>query len=163
MAPVTIYEFSDFQCPHCKMAARLLKKIVEESNGKVKLFFKQYPLPMHPKAREASKAAIAAHEQGKFWEMHDLLFANQRKLKRENLDEYAQQLGLNMAKFKTAMDSGKFDKQISDDQAQAASLGARGTPAFFVNGRQMRGAQPFARFKEIIDEELAGKGPKKKG
>ena len=82
MAPVTIYEFSDFQCPHCKMTAPLLKKIVEESNGKVKLLFKQYPLPMHPKARDASKATIAADKQGKFWEMHDLLFEKQTNCRR---------------------------------------------------------------------------------
>jgi hypothetical protein len=91
MASVTIYEFSDFQCPHCKIASPYLKKIVEESNGKVKLIFKQYPLPGHPKAREAARATIAAHKQGKFWEMHDLLFENQDRLATANLDEHAVQ------------------------------------------------------------------------
>ena len=127
----------------------------------MKVVFKQNPLSFHKQAIPAAKASLAAHEQGKFWEMHDLLFANQKKLDRPALDGYAQQLGLNAAKFKAAMDSDRFDKRIKADQALAASLGARGTPAFFVNGRQLRGAQPFARFKEIIDEELAGKGPKK--
>ena len=106
-------------------------------------------------------AALAAHEQGKFWEMHDKLFLDTKKLKRENLDKYAQEIGLNTAKFKAFMDGNKGEAQIKADQAQAASLGARGTPAFFVNGRQLKGAQPFERFKTIIDEELAGKGPKK--
>ena len=159
-AKVTIVEWSDFQCPFCSRVNPTMDKIKETYGDKVKVVFKQNPLSFHKDAKPAAKAALAAHEQGKFWEMHDLLFANQKKLQAADLEGYAQQLGLNMAKFKAAMGSDKFDKQISADQAQAASLGARGTPAFFVNGRQLRGAQPFERFKEIIDEELAGKGPK---
>jgi len=92
--------------------------------------------------------------------MHNKMFANYRNLKRPDLDKYAQEVGLNMARYKTAMDTHKFKAQIEADQKQAASLGARGTPAFFINGRQLRGAQPFESFKKIIDEELAGKGPK---
>ncbi len=136
MAPVTIYEFSDFQCPHCKMAAPQLKKIVEESNGKVKLIFKQYPLPMHPKAREASKATIAAHKQGKFWEMHDLLFENQDRLQTANLDDYAEKIGLDMKRFRADMKSKDADKKIEADLAEGNAVGVEATPSIYVNNRR---------------------------
>jgi protein-disulfide isomerase len=136
MAPVTIYEFSDFQCPHCKLAAPELKKIVEESNGKVKLIFKQYPLPMHPKAREASKATIAAHKQGKFWEMHDLLFENQDRLQTANLDDYAKKIGLDMKRFRADMKSKDADKKIEADLAEGNAVGVEATPSIYVNNRR---------------------------
>jgi len=136
MAPVKIYEFSDFQCPHCKVAAPLLKKIVEESNGKVKLVFKQYPLPSHPKAREASKAAIAADKQGKFWEMHDLLFENQDELQTVNLDDYAKKLGLDMKRFEADMKSKDTDRKIKADLAEGDAAGVDSTPSIFVNDRR---------------------------
>jgi len=136
MAPVTIYEFSDFQCPHCKIAAPELKKIVEESNGKVKLIFKQYPLPMHPKAREASKATIAAHKQGKFWEMHDLLFENQERLQTANLDDFAEKVGLDMKRFRADMKSKDADKKIEADLAEGRAAGVDSTPSIYVNGRR---------------------------
>ena len=136
MAPVTIYEFSDFQCPHCKMAAPYLKKVVEESNGKVKLVFKQYPLPMHPKAREASKAAIAAHKQGKFWEMHDLLFENQETLQTANLDDYAKKIGLDMKRFKADMQAKETEKKIEADIAEGHAAGVDSTPSIYVNNRR---------------------------
>ena len=124
------------------------------------MVIKQNPLPFHKDAKPAAMAVLAAHEQGKFWEMHNLIFENNKALKRPDLDKYAQQVGLNVAKFKSYMDEGKGEAQIKADQAQAASVGARGTPAFFINGRSLSGAQPFASFKAIIDEELKG-GPKK--
>jgi protein-disulfide isomerase len=136
MAPVTIYEFSDFQCPHCKMAAPELKKIVEESNGKVKLIFKQYPLPMHPKAREASKATIAAHKQGKFWEMHDLLFEKQDQLPTANLDAYAEKIGLDMKRFRADMNAKDADKKIEADIAEGHAAGVDSTPSIYVNNRR---------------------------
>ena len=119
---------------------------------------KQNPLPFHKDAQPAAEAVLAAHEQGKFWEMHDLIFENNRALKPADLEKYAQQVGLNMKKFKAAMESGKFKAQIKEDQAQAAALGARGTPAFFINGIMLSGALPFSEFKSIIDEELRNKG-----
>ncbi|MGB8332272.1 MAG: thioredoxin domain-containing protein [Polyangiales bacterium] len=136
MAPVAIYEFSDFQCPHCKMAAPYLKEIVEESNGRVKLVFKQYPLPMHPKAREAAKAAIAADKQGRFWEMHDLLFANQDDLQTANLDEYAKKLGLDVTRFKADMASKETEKKIEADAAEGRAAGVDSTPSIYVNDRR---------------------------
>ena len=122
------------------------------------MVIKQNPLPFHNNAMGAAEAALAAHEQGKFWEMHDLMFENQRALTRPDLDKFAQQIGLNMAKYTAAMDGHKFKAQIDANQKQAAAVGARGTPSFFVNGRPVRGAQPFDSFKAIIDEELKGGG-----
>ena len=136
MAEVTMYEFSDFQCPHCKMTAPYLKKIVEESNGKVKLVFKQYPLPGHPKARDASKATIAAEKQGKFWEMHDLLFKHQDDLQTANLDDYAKQLGLDMRRFKADMQSKETEKKIEADIAEGHAVGVDSTPSIYVNDRR---------------------------
>jgi len=135
-APVTIYEFSDFQCPHCKMAAPVLKEIVEQSDGKVKLFFKQYPLPMHPKAREAAKAAIAADKQGKFWQMHDLLFKNQDELQTANLDDYARQIGLDMKRFEADMQSPETEKKIESDVTEGRAAGVDSTPSIYVNDRR---------------------------
>ena len=152
MAPVTIYEFSDFQCPHCKMAAPLIKQIVEKSNGKVKLIFKQYPLPMHPKAREASKATIAADKQGKFWEMHDLLFENQDSLQTANLDDYAKKIGLDMKRFKADMQSKDTDKKIAADLAEGKVVGVDSTPSIFVNDRRF--VFPPDQIGAYVREEL---------
>jgi protein-disulfide isomerase len=152
MAPVTIYEFSDFQCPHCKMAAPMLKKIVEESDGKVKLIFKQYPLPMHPKAREASKATIAADKQGKFWEMHDLLFEKQEELQTANLDDYAKKIGLDMKRFKADMQSKDADQKIAADRAEGEAAGVDSTPSVFVNDRRF--VFPPDELGDYVREEL---------
>ena len=152
MAPVTIYEFSDFQCPHCKMASPYLKKIVEESNGKVKLIFKQYPLPGHPKAREAAKATIAAHKQGKFWEMHDLLFENQDRLTTANLDDYAKKLGLDVKKFKADMQSKETEKKIEADIAEGHAAGVDSTPSIYVNDRSF--IFPPDQLDAYVREEL---------
>ncbi len=153
-APVTIVEFSDFQCPYCGRAVPTLKAIEEQYGDKVKVAFKHQPLPFHQNARLAAAASMAANEQGKFWEYHDKLFANQEALDRASLDKYAQQIGLNEQKFKAALDSSKFDSQISADSAEGSRLGANGTPTFFINGRQLVGAQPVEAFKAIIDDEL---------
>lgn len=136
MAQVTIYEFSDFQCPHCKMTAPILKQIVEESNGRVKLVFKQYPLPGHPKARDAAKATIAAQKQGKFWEMHDLLFKNQEKLNSASFEDYAKQLGLDVKRFSADMASKETDKKIEADIAEGHAVGVDSTPSIYVNDRR---------------------------
>jgi protein-disulfide isomerase len=151
---VTIIEFSEFQCPFCSRVLPTMKKIHETYGDKVRIVFKHNPLPFHKDATPASKAALAAGEQGKFWEMHDLLFANQRKLKAADLEGYAAQLGLDMTKFKADMAKPEYDKMIAADQALAARFGARGTPGFFINGRNLSGAQPFDNFKKIIDEEV---------
>ena len=110
---------------------------------------------MHKNAPAAHAAAEAAHRQGKFWEMHDRIFANQRQLSEEKYVEYAQEIGLDVEQFKRDSASAEVKKRVDDDARQAASLGVTGTPGFFVNGRKLKGAKPFASFKTLIDEELA--------
>ncbi|MHB1845233.1 MAG: DsbA family protein, partial [Deltaproteobacteria bacterium] len=153
-APVTIVEFSDFQCPFCSRVEPTLTQIEKDYGDKVKVVWKNQPLPFHPNAMPAAKAAMAAREQGKFWEMHDLLFQNQRDLSDANYDKWAQQLGLDMSKFKADASSQKVADEIQADMKEGASLGANGTPNFFINGHQLVGAQPVEQFKAVIDEEL---------
>jgi predicted DsbA family dithiol-disulfide isomerase len=116
--------------------------------------FRNQPLPMHPNAMPAALAAEAAHRQGKFWEMHDKLFGDQKSLGPETYEKYAKELGLNMARWKADMDSEAVKKTIADDSQAGTAIGARGTPAFFINGRPLSGAQPFESFKAVIDQEL---------
>ena len=156
-APVTIVEWSDFQCPFCGRVGPTIKQIEDTYKGKVRIAFKQQPLPFHSNAQVAAEASLAAHEQNKFWEMHDKMFANQQALDRPNLEKYAQELGLNMAKFKAALDSGKFKEKVQKDSAEGMKVGANGTPTFFINGQKVEGAQPFDAFKAVIDRELAKK------
>jgi protein-disulfide isomerase len=118
------------------MAAPMLKKVVEESDGKVKLVFKQYPLPGHPRAREAAKATIAAQKQGKFWEMHDLLFDKQDDIQRANFDDYAKKLGLDVARFRADMASKETEKKIEADIAEGHKAGVDSTPSVYVNDRR---------------------------
>jgi protein-disulfide isomerase len=157
-APVTIVAFSDFECPFCSRVLPTLAQIEKEYEGKVRIAFKHQPLSFHRNARPAAMASLAAHEQGKFWQYHDKLFANQRALDRASLERYAQELGLDLAKFKAALDGDKFEKQIAADVAEATRVGANGTPNFFINGRNLVGAQPFEAFKSIIEEELKKAG-----
>ena len=150
--------FSDFQCPFCSRAVPDVKEIEDDYKGKVKIAFKQLPLPFHDKAHLAAEAALAANEQGKFWPYHDKLFANQQALDRPSLEKYAEELGLNMGKFKAALDSGKFKDKVDSDAKEGAAVGATGTPTFFINGTKVVGAQPFPAFQTVIDQELKGKG-----
>jgi protein-disulfide isomerase len=157
-APVTLVAFSDFQCPFCSRAVPTLKEIEDQYKGKLKVAFKQMPLPFHDKAHLAAEAALAANEQGKFWQYHDKLFANQQALDRPSLEKYAEELGLNMTKFKSALDSGKFKDKVDSDAKEGAAVGATGTPTFFINGTKLVGAQPADAFKTLIDKELKAKG-----
>jgi protein-disulfide isomerase len=160
-AAVTIVEFSDFQCPFCSRVNPTLKKVFETYGDKVRVVFKHNPLSFHKDAPLASEAALAAGAQGKFWEMHDVLFQNQRALKRPELEKYAAQLGLNMEQFNADLDSHKFKAQVDADLKHASEIGVRGTPNFFINGKKITGAQPFEAFKAKIDEALKGKSPVK--
>ena len=121
------------------------------------MVFKNQPLPFHQNAMPAAKAAMAAHLQGKFWEMHDKLFGNQQALDAASLEKYAGEIGLNVDKWKKDMESDKVKQLIAKDQADAQKAGANGTPTFLVNGRQIVGAQPVGAFKALIDEELKKK------
>jgi protein-disulfide isomerase len=154
-APITIVEFSDFQCPFCSRVLPTLDKLQKEYPGKVRVFFRHNPLPFHSDAPLAAQAAVAAELQGKFWPMHDKLFANQSALKRADLEKYAQEIGLDVAKFKTDIDSPAVKKRVDDDVELAKKIGVQGTPNFFIDGRPIRGAVPYEQFKSAVDDELA--------
>jgi protein-disulfide isomerase len=153
-ATVTIVQFSDFQCPFCSRVEPTIAKVMDDYKGKVRVVWRDMPLPFHPNAMPAAIAARAASEQGKFWEMHDKIFADQAHMDRPTYEKYAEELGLNMGKFKAALDANKGKEAIEADAAAGNKIGARGTPAFFINGKFLSGAQPFEMFKAHIDEEL---------
>jgi protein-disulfide isomerase len=157
-AHVTLVAFSDFQCPFCSRAVPTVRQLETDYPGKLRIAFKQMPLPFHDHAHLAAEAALAANEQGKFWQMHDKLFANQQALDRPSLEKYASELGLDMAKFKAALDSGKYKDKVDAEAKEGAAVGATGTPTFFINGTRLVGAQPVDAFKAIIDKELKAKG-----
>jgi protein-disulfide isomerase len=161
-APVTIIEFSDYECPFCKRAEASVDQVMKTYGDKVKLVYRNYPLPMHPNARPASEAAACAEAQGKFWEYHKKLFDNQTALGKDQLKTYAKDVGLDQAKFDKCLDSSEFKAKIDQDVDAASKVGVTGTPAFFINGRMLSGAQPFEKFKEVIDEELANDASKPK-
>ena len=158
-APVTIIEFSDYQCPFCeRFYTATLPQIKTEyiNTGKVKLVYRDFPLSsIHPQAEKAAEAAECAGEQNKYWEMHNKLFENQGALDTDSLKKYAQQIGLDSGKFNDCLDSGKMASEIAKDTADGTSYGVQGTPAFFINGQEISGAQPFESFKQIIDAELS--------
>jgi protein-disulfide isomerase len=156
-APITIVEFSDYQCPFCARVNPTLEQVRKTYGDQVKIVFKDFPLPNHPQAPKASEAGHCANEQGKYWELHDLMFANQRALNVPDLKQYASGLGLDMAKFNQCLDSGKHAGLVASGLAQGESMGVNSTPTLYINGRVLIGAQPFEAFKQIIDEELARK------
>ncbi|HVT09351.1 MAG TPA: thioredoxin domain-containing protein, partial [Polyangia bacterium] len=153
-AKVTIVEFSDFQCPFCGRVIPTLQQIEKNYGNDVRVVFIHNPLPFHPNAEPAAEAAIAADAQGKFWEMHDKLFANQQNLTRPDFEKYAQEIGLDMNKFKAALDSHAGKKKIDADLAIAKQVGVQGTPNFYIDGRNVQGAQPYEEFKKVIDDEI---------
>src|SRR5688572_19982422 len=151
---VTIVVFSEFQCPFCSRVLPTMDQIQKTYGNDVQIAFKHFPLNFHPNAMPAAIAAEAAKDQGKFWQMHDKLFANQQQLDRPSMEKYAQEIGLDMGKFKAALDSSKGKDQVEADMKQGAQFGVRGTPSSFINGRFFRGAQPLDNFKAAIDEEM---------
>jgi protein-disulfide isomerase len=155
-APITIVEFSDFQCPYCARVNPTLKQVEEKYGDKLRMVFRDFPLvQIHKEAAKAAEAGECAHEQGKFWEMHDRLFANQSKLQVEALKQAASEIGLDSVKFNACLDSSKYASEVQSDVEEGARYGVTGTPAFFINGRLLGGAQPLQAFTEVIDEELA--------
>ena len=156
-APVTIIEFSDYQCPFCARVNPALEQVRKTYGDKVKIVFKDFPLPNHPQAPKAAEAAHCAGEQGTYWELHDHMFANQRALNVPELKQYAATLGLDAAKFNQCLDSGKHAGLVAAGTAQGERMGVNSTPTLYINGRPLIGAQPFEAFKQIIDEELSRK------
>jgi len=162
-APVTVVVFSDFQCPFCGRLEPTLAQLEQAYAGKVRFVWKHDPLPMHPNAVPAAIAAEAAREQGKFWEMHDKLFAAQQDLTRTAFERYAGELGLDLSRFKAAVAAGRGQDRIDADQALAAKLGVTGTPTLFFNCRQVVGAVPYEMVKQVLDDELRKTGALLKG
>lgn len=153
-APVTIVEFSDLQCPFCAHVAPILEQLLAKYPGEIKWVFKNYPLDFHLDSPLAHQAVLAAGEQGKFWEMHDLVFAGQSFIKRDDLIQKARNLNLDMTRFTNDLDSEKIKHHIESDKSEGAALGISGTPAFFINGKEYSGAMPLEQFESIINSEL---------
>jgi protein-disulfide isomerase len=153
-APVTIVEFSDFQCPYCKRVLPTLEQVEQKYGDQVRLVYRHYPLSIHPEAQKAAEAANCAGDQGKFWEMHDLLFEEQQKLAIVDLKDKATRLGLDAEKFGQCLDSNQHAETVATDMRDAIAAGVDGTPAFFVNGRFLSGAVPLEKMAELIDDEI---------
>lgn len=163
-AKVTIIEFSDYQCPFCRSfwkdaLVQIRKDYVD--TGKVRFVYRDYPLSFHPMAMPSAQASECADDQGKYWEFHDKLFSEQEKLGQGtvtytvlDLKKWAAAIGLNAGQFNQCLDSGKYKAEVEKDMADGTAAGVSGTPSTFINGRQIVGAQPYASFKTIIDEEL---------
>jgi protein-disulfide isomerase len=155
-APVLIVEFTDYQCSYCASFAReTLHQILSAYGNRVRFVVRDFPLlSMHPQAQEAAEATQCANDQGGFWEYHDLLFQNQQALDVGSLEDYARQLDLDVAAFASCLDSDRYLAEVQHDLTDGQSYGVKGTPTFFINGRILRGAQPFSAFQAVIDEEL---------
>ena len=153
-APITIVEFSDYQCPYCARGEESVTAVLEKYGDKVRVVYRDYPLSFHQNAEISAIGSECAEEQGKFWEMHGAMFANQQKLAAADLIETAAGLGLDKEEFKACLESGKYREEVQNDFQEGASYGVTGTPAFFINGVMLSGAQPPEAFYKIIDREL---------
>jgi len=155
-AAVTVAGFSEFQCPFCSSVVPTLRELEEKYKDRVRFVWKHLPLVgIHSNAMDAGIAAEAARKQGKFWEYHDKLFANQERLGGDDLKRYAGELGLDLDRFEKDRQDPELKAKVQADMAEATALGVRSTPTFFINGRIVRGAMPFETFATIIDAELA--------
>ena len=157
-APVTIVEFSDYQCPYCgRFYTETLPQIKSQyiDTGKVKLVFRDFPLSFHPEALPAATAANCADEQGKYWEFHNKVFENQQTMNSASYKLWAEELGLDTAKWETCTKDTKIRAEIQKDFNDGTAAGVQGTPAFVINGKAISGAQPFAVFSQVIEAELS--------
>jgi len=156
-AKVTLVEFSDFQCPYCKGFFPVLKQIEEKYKDNVRIVYRQYPIAsLHPYAPKAAEASLCAHEQGKFWELHDAMFQEQDKLTIKDLKAKATRLGLDQKKFDSCLDTGKFSERVQEDTREGQRSGVTGTPALYINGVSVDGgAVGFDVMQRLLDEELA--------
>ena len=155
-APITLIEFSDFQCPFCQRVEPTLKRLREAYGDKLRIVWKDFPLTqIHPQAFKAGEAAHCAGDQSKYWEYHDRLFANQQLLQPEDLKAHAAALGLDAAAFGACLDTSKYGERVRNGVAQGQRLGVNSTPTIYINGRVLAGAQPYETFVSVIDEELS--------
>lgn len=154
-ASVSIVEFSDFQCPYCANLTANLRRLRAEYSSKLRVTFKQLPLPIHPQAVKAAEASLCAAEQGRFWEMHDLMFDEQNNgLPREKFDEFASRIGLDVDVFRKCFTAHRFLSDVSADRAEAMKLGLNSTPTLFINGRLLVGSRPYDVLRSVVEEEL---------
>jgi protein-disulfide isomerase len=158
-ARITLVEFSDFECPYCSLAVGEVNSIMAAYPKDIRLIYKQFPLSMHPHAPLAAAASLAANEQGKFWQMHDALFKNFRKLSRENILALAKEIGLDMNKFTADLDSSRYQDVVKKDLSDGEAAGVYGTPSFFINGKHYNGPLSLDSIKPILDAELKGVKP----
>jgi protein-disulfide isomerase len=160
-APVTIVEWSDFQCPFCREAQTVLGRLLAEFPEQVRLVFKDFPLRSHEMAVPAALAARCAGDQGRFWEYHDLLFVAQPAFARDELVGYARRLGLDGPRFTECLDAARFQEDVMTDQREGRAAGVRATPTFFVNGQKVEGALPIEEFRDAVRRALreAGAAP----
>lgn len=156
-APVKIVEFADFECPACRQATGVIDKVYEKMKGKVRVYFKHFPLPNHPNAKFAAKASMAAHKQGKFWPMHDLLFEKQNQLSRERIKVFARQIGVNFSKFKRDLQSPEVAALVQRDQKEAREANVTSTPTIFVNGKRYLGGLSEKALTERIESAIKNK------
>jgi protein-disulfide isomerase len=154
-ARVTVVAFSDFQCPFCSKAADVTRQLKAKYGEKIRFVFRNFPLPFHKNAESAAEASLAANAQGKFWEMHDKMFANQKRLDRDSLESYAKDLGLDMSKFRAALDSRDYENSVRADASLASEAVVRGTPTLFVNGRRVNVSNGADVIKSV-ESALAG-------
>ena len=160
-APVTIVEFSDFECPYCGGLFPTLKQVEKNYPQTVRIVYRQFPLSnLHPHAMKAAEASLCANEQNKFWEFHDSMFGNQRELSIADLKQRAVDLKLDTQAFNQCLDSGREAAAIQTDIQEGARAGVSGTPAIFINGRFLSGNQPYSEIKDVIEDELQRKGAK---
>lgn len=153
-APITIVEFSDFECPFCSRINPTIDQVMAKYGDKVRVVFRQFPLSFHANAEKAAQASLCANEQGKFWQLHDAMFANQRALGVDQLKAKAGELGLDAAAFGTCLDSGRHAATVKADIEAGSAAGVSGTPALFINGRFINGAVPFEQVADVIDDEV---------
>jgi protein-disulfide isomerase len=154
-APITLVEFSDYECPFCKAAEPVVKQVLDRYPTQVKLVYKNYPIDSHPKARPAAEAALCAEEQGRFWEFHEELFAKSPQLAPEQLLAIANAIGLDAAKYEECVKTRRFQAKVDADVAAGKKSGVAGTPAFFVNGVPLSGGRSVEDFAKVINAELA--------
>lgn len=161
-APITIVEFSDYQCPYCtKWYTEVFNQLMTDYKGKIRFVYRDFPLySIHPQSQSAAEAANCAGEQGAYWQFHDALFSEKYGLGTDAYNNYAKDLGLNTEQFSKCLSERRFKAEVEADFKYASKIGVSSTPTFFVNGLAVVGAQPYEVFKELIDKELAGEIPK---
>lgn len=155
-APITIVEFADFQCYYCGKARERISELKRLYGKKLRIVYKNFPLPMHTEARPAAEAGLCVNEQGteKFWKFYEIVYDNQKSWTKDDFKEYAKKAGADVRKFEECFDAKKFAPQIEASMQEGQKLGVNTTPSFFVNSQLVKGAQPISEFKEIIDESV---------